>query len=167
MQIKVSGFVKESIVDGPGFRYVIFLQGCPHKCFNCHNPQTHDFNLGYYVELDDIIEDILKNPLLRGITISGGEPFFQVKELKELIVKINNLKKYDIFVYTGYTILELKEKNDSNINYILNNIDYLVDGRYVDSLRDLTLLFRGSKNQRIIDMKKTIIENKIIEKYNF
>ena len=91
--LRIAGVVKESTVDGPGFRYVIFTQGCPHKCEGCHNPETHDFNGGKVVPIDDIIKDIERNPLLAGVTISGGEPLLQAKFLIELFTK---LKEYEI-----------------------------------------------------------------------
>ena len=90
-EIRIAGVVKESIVDGPGIRYTIFTQGCPHHCEGCHNPQTHDFNKGSLVSISKIVEDIKKDPLLRGVTISGGEPFMQAKKVADLVLQIKKM----------------------------------------------------------------------------
>ena len=103
-KIKISGIVKESTVDGPGFRYVVFTQGCPHHCKGCHNPQTHSFDGGSYIDIDTILEDVKKNPLLRGVTISGGEPFMQAKKIAKLLSKIDR-KKLSTIVYTALLIV--------------------------------------------------------------
>ena len=108
MKIRVSGIITDSIVDGPGFRHVVFTQGCNHNCKGCHNPQTHDLNGGYFKEIDEIIEDIKNNPLLKGLTLSGGEPFLQPKECLMLAKKTKELGK-DVLAYSGYTYEELKE----------------------------------------------------------
>ena len=144
--IRIASLVDDSIVDGPGIRFTVFMQGCPHKCVGCHNPETHDFNGGYLESIDNIISKIKSNPLCFGVTISGGEPFAQKKELLELVKAIKNINK-NIVIYTGYIYEELLKKNDDTINEILNSIDYLVDGPFVLSKRDLTLTFRGSQNQ--------------------
>lgn len=159
-KIRIAGKVDDSIVDGPGIRYTIFFQGCPHHCPGCHNPETHDFNGGHFEEIEDIINEIKKNPLLLGVTISGGEPFFQKEELLTLVKEIRKTN-LNIMVYTGYTFENLIN-SDSITKEILSNIDYLVDGPFILKERDLELIFRGSRNQRYIDVKKTLKENKII-----
>lgn len=162
-EIKIAGLVEESIVDGPGIRFVIFTQGCPHNCYGCHNPQTHDMSLGKCEKIDKIVEKIDSNPLLKGITLSGGEPFLQSKKLVNLISKINN-KNLDVVTYTGFTYEELIEKASEDNGYLelLKNTDYLVDGRFEIDKKDEKLLFRGSSNQRIIDVKKSLLNNKVI-----
>lgn len=152
--IRIAGVVRESIVDGPGFRFVVFCQGCPHGCPGCHNPDTHDFDGGYDCDIDKIVEAVEKNPLLDGVTFSGGEPFCQPEAFYNLALKLKE-KNMDILAYSGYTYEELVAMNDPAVDNLLSTLDILIDGRYVDNERDLTLLFRGSKNQRVIDMKLT------------
>lgn len=157
MEIRLSGIIKESIVDGPGIRYVVFTQGCPHHCEGCHNPDTHDFDGGYIGNTEEIIKDFQKNPLLSGITFSGGEPFCQPEPLLKLAKEVHNLKK-NVISYSGYTfeeLLKLSKKNQA-IKDLMENIDYLIDGKFIISQKTLMLKFRGSKNQRIIDMKKSL-----------
>lgn len=163
--IRIASLVDDSIVDGPGIRFTVFMQGCPHKCVGCHNPETHDMMGGYLEIIENIISKVKNNPLCFGVTISGGEPFAQKEELLELVKEIKKINK-NIVIYTGYIYEDLLKKNDTTINEILNNIEYLVDGPFILSKRDLTLTFRGSQNQRFIDVKKTILENKIITLYN-
>lgn len=154
--IRIAGIVRESIVDGPGLRFAIFSQGCPHGCKGCHNEATHDFDGGYDCELSRVLEEIDKNPLLTGVTFSGGEPFCRPKEFYKLGIEIK-ARGLDIVAYSGYTLEELREmaKNDWNIDRLLDIIDYLVDGPFILEERDLTLEFRGSRNQRFIRMKDT------------
>lgn len=159
--IKIAGIVEESIVDGPGIRYTIFIQGCNHFCKNCHNEKTHDINKGYFVEDDFLLSEIMKNPLIDGVTISGGEPFLQADKLKSLARKIKE-QNISLICYTGYTIEEIISSKDEDKIALLNLVDYLIDGPFIEEEKDLNLNFRGSKNQRIIDVKKTFLENKII-----
>lgn len=151
--IKISGIVSESIVDGEGIRYVIFTQGCYHRCEGCHNPHTHDPNAGEYKPIDDIVQDVCNNPLLKGITLSGGEPFLQAEALSVLATKVKESGK-DVWAYTGYTYEELIK--DSDAMKLLNYVDVLVDGKFELANRDLTLKFRGSSNQRVIDCQKSL-----------
>ena len=110
----MAGVVSESIVDGPGIRFTLFVQGCPHKCEGCHNPQTHDFSGGKDDDTDAILERILENPLLDGVTFSGGEPFCQAKPLADLAMKIK-AAGLDVISYSGYTIEYLiKHSNSEN-----------------------------------------------------
>lgn len=153
-KLKISGVIPESIVDGRGFRYVIFTQGCPHKCPGCHNPQTHDFNGGKWADADNLFEEICENPLLKGVTFSGGEPFCQPKPLLQLAKRIHQ-KRLDVTVFTGFTYEELQNKNDPDINALLDETDVLIDGPFIMKEKDLTLTFRGSRNQRVINMDKT------------
>lgn len=153
----------DSIVDGPGLRAVLWTQGCIHDCKGCHNPQTHDLLGGFEADTDTISKKIESLRLHRGVTLSGGEPFLQSEALAEIAktCKKNNL---DVWVYTGYTFEELTDKKNpsyfNNLN-LLRNIDVLVDGRFIEAKRDISLKFRGSSNQRIIDVKKTLELKKI------
>ena len=147
----------DSIVDGEGIRTVIWFQGCNHNCYNCHNPQTHSFQNNILMSADNIVNFYLKQKLQSGITLSGGDPFFQAEELLSLLKK---LKEHDIniWVYTGFTYEYLLQEYKEHLQYI----DVLVDGLYIDKLRDILLLFRGSSNQRLIQASKSIKHNKII-----
>lgn len=160
--LKISGVVKESIVDGPGIRYVVFTQGCPHHCEGCHNPQTHDFEGGKYVKIDDIVEDIKKNPLIKGVTISGGEPFMQATQVAKLISKLDE-NKYNVMTYTGfeYEYLLKNANEDNGYMKLLQNTDILIDGKFDISKKSFFVPFRGSTNQRAIDLKKTLSEDKL------
>lgn len=152
-KLRIAGLVEESIVDGEGIRFVIFTQGCPHHCPGCHNPATHSFEGGTLVNIKEIYERIKENPLLQGVTFSGGEPFMQASTLFELGKKIKELG-LDLTVYTGFVYEELIEKKLPGADELLSITDVLIDGPYVESERDLTLKFRGSKNQRIINMNE-------------
>jgi anaerobic ribonucleoside-triphosphate reductase activating protein len=163
--IRISGIIEESIVDGPGLRYVIFFQGCNINCYNCHNKHTWDINGGYLIDSSQIINSIKNNPLLQGITLTGGEALLQKDNCLFLIEEAKKLN-LDVILYTGRIYEDLKSLNDSVINQILDKIDYLVDGPYIDEIRSLTLYFRGSSNQRFIDINKTKEKGTIILKYN-
>lgn len=154
MNLRIAGVVRESIVDGPGIRFTIFAQGCPHGCEGCHNPETHDFNGGYLCSIEKILGEIDKNPLLSGVTFSGGEAFCQAEEFYQLALAVKE-RSLDIVAYSGYTLEELRQmaKTNKAIGDLLGSIDYLIDGPFVLAERDLTLEFRGSRNQRFISMK--------------
>ena len=158
-QLRISGCISDSIVDGPGIRYVVFVQGCPHHCPGCHNPDTHDFEGGYPADTEKILQQIASDPLISGVTFSGGEPFCQAAALCELGERVRALGN-NIVVYSGYTFEELLEKGktEPDVLCLLRLCDLLIDGRYVESLRDLSLQFRGSSNQRLIDLKKEFAE---------
>ena len=153
-KLRIAGVVRESIVDGPGIRFAVFCQGCAHGCPGCHNPQSHDYGGGYDCSLADILEKFDEDPLLKGITFSGGEPMDQAESFYYLGEEIKKRNK-DIVVFTGYTYEELAEMNDEYVKKLLDITDILIDGRFVAEKKDLTLRFRGSSNQRIIDMNKT------------
>lgn len=149
--IRIAGIVRESIVDGYVIRFVVFAQGCPHNCEGCHNPETHDFAGGYDCDIETILDAIGENPLLDGVTFSGGEPFCQPVAFYELAKCIHErYPKLNITIYTGFTYEDLLQGEVERP--LLSMADYLVDGRYVEAERDLTLQFRGSRNQRIIDL---------------
>jgi len=124
--IRIAGTVGESIVDGPGFRYTLFVQGCPHGCPGCHNPQTHDFDGGQDIALDTLLKDMCKNPFVKGVTFSGGEPFCKAEPLYRLAVEL------------------------------LGELDLLVDGRFLMEEKNIDLRFRGSANQRVLDVPKSL-----------
>ena len=154
--IRIAGVVRESIVDGPGLRFTVFCQGCPHHCEGCHNMATHDFSGGYDCDITKILDAVDSNPLLDGVTFSGGEPMCQPEAFYNLAVKIKE-RGLNIVTYTGYTYEELQVMAEKNkwIKGLLELTDILIDGRFVLEERDLTLLFRGSRNQRVIDMNLT------------
>ena len=163
-KIRIAGVVKESTVDGPGFRYVIFTQGCPHHCEGCHNPETHDMNGGKLESITTLVDDIKKNPLLKGITLSGGEPFMQAKKLVKLL-SLLDLNRYTVMTYTGFKYEYLLENADENNGFLelLKLTDVLIDGKFELALKSETAKFRGSTNQRAIDVKNSLKENRIIE----
>jgi len=153
MKIRIAGIVKESIVDGTGIRFSVFTQGCPHRCKGCHNSHTHDFKGGTETDVSEVITQFEQNPLLDGITLSGGEPFCQAAACNELAKAAKKLNK-TVWCYTGYKLQELLKmtKTDEDIKNLLCNIDILVDGKFDETKTDHTLKFKGSKNQKIIDL---------------
>ena len=155
MEIRLAGLEPESIVDGPGYRFTVFVQGCPHNCPGCHNPQTHDFSGGHLADTDDVIAHLGKNPLVRGLTLSGGEPMMQPEPLY-LIAKAAKEKGMNVWCYTGFTLEELMRENRADRMKLLSAVDVLVDGPFRSHERSLDLLYRGSKNQRLIDMPATL-----------
>ena len=184
VSLRLAGVVRESIVHGPGLRFAIFCQGCPHNCPKCHNQDTHDFSGGYDCDIQKIVNAIEENPLLSGVTFSGGEPSHQPVAFLEIAKKVKS-RGLNIWMYSGYTLEELlsranstisdldnmnenssqtSEKNEEQVALkgLLSLIDVLVDGKFINELKDLTLPFRGSRNQRIIDMAATKRHNKII-----
>lgn len=157
--LRISGIVEESIVDGPGLRFSVFTQGCPHHCPGCHNPQTHDFNGGTIMTVEQIFQQYMENPLLSGITFSGGEPFCQPEPLAQLGKKVKEIGHH-VMTYSGYTYEQLLEmaKTDAQVAELLKVTDTLVDGPYMEQFRDLELKYRGSSNQRIIQLEKNQIK---------
>lgn len=149
----------DSAVDGPGLRTVIWTQGCPHNCKGCHNPHTHSYDKGIWVDTSEIIDLLRKVKLQQGITLSGGEPFEQPQALLEIVVEAKKLG-LNVWAFSGYTYEQLMK--DEYKKALLTEIDVLVDGRFVEELKDYRLRFKGSKNQRIIDVQTSIQENKII-----
>lgn len=163
-ELRLAGVIRESIVDGPGIRLTVFTQGCPHHCEGCHNPTTHDFNGGYISHPENILKAIDENPLLKGVTFSGGEPFMQPAALAELGREIHK-RGLDIVTYTGFTFEQLAESLDKfpERKDLLEQTDYLIDGKFELDKRSLNLRFRGSSNQRIIDVKQSLAQGKVIE----
>ncbi len=163
MEIRIAGTVSESIVDGTGFRYTIFTQGCPHGCAGCHNPQTHDFGGGRLVDTDELLKECLEDPLNKGVTFSGGEPFCQPEPLYELGSRFKKLGM-SLWCYSGWTFEELirKAEREEFTKKLLSILDVLVDGRFIEERRSLALQFRGSDNQRLIDVPKSLAEGKAV-----
>ncbi len=151
-ELRLCGIEPESIVDGEGIRYVVFVQGCPHRCPGCHNPESHAFEGGRVACIDDLFREICENPLLRGVTFSGGEPFSQPEPLAELARMVHG-KGLNITTYTGYRYEELLQMKDPDIAALLEQTDVLIDGPFLLAEKDLTLAFRGSRNQRIINLR--------------
>ena len=155
-ELRLAGVIRESIVDGPGLRFAIFCQGCPHGCEGCHNPETHDFEGGFDCTIDRVLDAVDKNPLLAGVTFSGGEPMCQAEGFYHLGTELKK-RGLNLMCYSGWTYEELleKAKDEPYVGKLLDILDYLVDGRFVLAERDLSLTFRGSRNQRFIDLNKT------------
>lgn len=153
-KIRLFGVANDSIVDGPGLRYSVYTQGCSHACPGCHNKDSWDFDGGYVVDIDELIEDIESNKLINDVTLSGGDPFQQSEAVAELARKLFD-KHYSLWAYSGYTLEELLNlsKVDKHIAEILDVIDVLVDGLFIESQKSLELHWKGSSNQRVIDMK--------------
>lgn len=153
MKLNVAGLVQDSITDGPGIRFTIFCQGCPHHCEGCHNPETWAFTENKLVDVEKIFEKIKKNPIIKGVTFSGGEPFSQPAAFAQL----GHLCKqagYEVASYTGYTFEALLErsKTEPAVLELLQTLDVLVDGPFLLAEKSLDVLFRGSRNQRILDV---------------
>lgn len=163
--LRIAGIIRESIVDGPGIRFVVFSQGCTHKCKGCHNPETHDVKSGYEISINRILEEIKKDPLISGVTFSGGDPFLQAKEFSDLAKKIHKLG-LNIITYTGYTIEQLVNGFNEHTYWkeLLLHTDTLIDGPFILEKKSLMLRFRGSENQRIIDPQKSIEKGYAVEK---
>jgi len=150
----------DSILDGKGIRTVIWFQGCLHNCPGCHNPETHDLNGGEEYDLSDILKEIDALEYQSGITLSGGDPFFQPKAALE-ITKYAHKKGLNIWAYTGFTYETLVSNKDSKYE-LLKDVDVLVDGRFILELKSLNCKFRGSTNQRIIDVKKSLEKDEVV-----
>ena len=177
--LRLSGFSNESFVDGPGIRVVLFVQGCDNACEHCHNPESWDINGGEEYTVRDVIKKVkdaasaakrrsLHNMTgaaqkeIQGVTFSGGEPFMHA----EALVKVGQAAKrmgLDITVYTGYVYEGLRARPDENVQALLALADYLIDGPYIHAKRDIGLKFRGSANQRVIDMNETRRVGRVVE----
>ena len=161
-KIRLAGTVGASITDGPGIRYTIFVQGCPHNCPGCHNPQTHDFGGGKDVDIDVLLEEGMRNPLLCGVTFSGGEPMGQARALAELARKFRERGVDDIACYTGYLCEDLLAGKVDGAKELLEQLDTLVDGPFIQARRTWEAKFMGSDNQRVIDVQRTLKEGKVV-----
>ena len=161
MRISLSGVTGDSIVDGPGLRLTIFTQGCLHHCPGCHNPQTHDPEGGSWADTEVILAAAAENPLLDGITLSGGDPFLQPVPCLALAEGAHKIG-LNVWTYTGYTWEALWEENAPEKIALLKETDVLVDGPFLLAERSLELRFCGSRNQRLIDVKKSLAEDKVV-----
>ena len=158
--LNLSGIVQDSIVDGPGIRTTIFCQGCPHHCPGCHNPETWDFGCGTDVPVEDLVDVVRSNPLCRGVTFSGGEPFAQAAGIAKLAQLLKE-RGYEVASYSGYTFEELLNGSDDQ-KELLASIDILIDGPFLLAQKSLEVPFRGSRNQRILDVKKSLAESRAV-----
>ena len=161
--MRIAQVVQDSIVDGPGFRLAVFTQGCPHGCPGCHNPDTHDFAGGTEMSVDEIIEKLKKNPLMKGLTLSGGEPFCQAEDCLELARRARACGVRTVWAYSGWTFEQLLNSEDSGKIALLHELDVLVDGPFVLAQRSLTIPWRGSTNQRLIDVKSSLEAGRAVE----
>ena len=159
--LDLSGIVSDSIVDGPGIRTTIFSQGCPHHCPGCHNPETWDFGCDTRIPVEEIVKIVQANPLCRGVTFSGGEPFAQPEGFAKLAGLLKE-KGYEGASYSGYTFEALLEGSDAQ-RRLLSAIDVLIDGPFLLAEKSLEIAFRGSRNQRILDVKKSLAEGRAVE----
>jgi anaerobic ribonucleoside-triphosphate reductase activating protein len=165
--MRLSGITKESLVDGPGLRYVVFTQGCPHQCPHCHNGETWDFGGGNEFSVKQIIRMLKQQKKTKkGITFSGGEPFMQAAELAHVAHAARQMG-WDVVTYTGFTYEELTQgskdlPDPEGVKALLEASDILIDGKYVHTLRSTSLQFRGSSNQRIIDLAKTKEKGQVV-----
>ena len=162
-KIRLSGIAYESLVNGPGMRRVFFSQGCRHKCKGCFNPDTHDFNGGELRDMDELIADVKENPILKGITFSGGDPLEQADKFAYMAKEFKKMN-LNIWCYTGYKFEYLLENSNAQNKFrdLLENIDVLVDGRFEESLKEEGLKFKGSSNQRIIDVPKSLKAGEVV-----
>lgn len=158
-KLKIASVVDDSVVDGPGYRYTIFTQGCAHNCIGCHNLKTHDYNAGSYINYEDISKDLKKFKYIKAVTFSGGEPLDQPEALAEFVKNLKNAG-YHILIYTGYTYEQI-QKNQKKFEAI-KNADILIDGKFEITKKSLNLKYRGSNNQRIIDIQETIKNNELV-----
>ncbi len=161
-KLRIAGTVNDSITDGPGLRYAVFVQGCPHRCPGCHNPQTHDFSGGKEVDTSELLQEGLQNPLLCGVTFSGGEPMCQARALAQLAKDFRENGVDDIACYTGYLAEDLLAGKVDGAIDLLRELDVLVDGPFVKEKRCYDAKFKGSSNQRVIDVRATLKEGKVV-----
>ena len=159
--MRIANTVNDSIVDGHGLRFAVFTQGCPHRCPGCHNPQTHDPAGGREESLEALIAGLDQNPLAAGLTLSGGEPFYQAADCARLAAMAHARGK-TVWTYTGYTYEQILHKNDPDWNALLAETDVLVDGPFLEKEQSYELDFRGSRNQRLIDVAASRRAGKVV-----
>lgn len=162
-KIRLAGIAYESLVNGPGMRRVFFSQGCNHNCKGCFNPDTHDFSGGEERDMDELIEDVLDNPIIKGVTFSGGDPMERAEEFAYMAKKFRE-NGLNVWSFTGYTFEYILEHLDDRIGWreFINNIDVLIDGRFDETKMDDGIRFRGSSNQRIINVKESLDKGEIV-----
>ena len=159
--MRIANTVSDSIVDGPGLRFTVFTQGCPHRCPGCHNPDTHDPAGGREVTVEELTEKLLSNPLTDGLTLSGGEPFCQAAECARLAA-IAREKGLNVWTYTGYTYERLIVGEVPGAMELLAQTGVLVDGPFVEARKSYAALFRGSTNQRLIDVPRSLAAGRAV-----
>ena len=159
--LNLAGVQQDSIVDGPGIRTTFFCQGCPHHCEGCHNPETWPFEGGIPMDTDQMVAIVTANPLCKGVTFSGGEPFAQAEGFAELAVVLKE-KGYEVASYSGYTFEQLLSGTPAQ-RKLLEQLDVLIDGPFVQAEKSLEIAFRGSRNQRILDVPKSLQMGKAVE----
>ena len=159
--MRIANTVSDSIVDGPGLRFTVFTQGCPHRCPGCHNPDTHDPAGGREAAVEELAEKLLSNPLTDGLTLSGGEPFCQAAECARL-ASIAREKGLNVWTYTGYTYERLLAGEVPGAMELLAQTDVLVDGPFVEARKSYAALFRGSANQRLIDVPRSLAAGQVV-----
>ncbi len=158
--LSILNIIEDTTVDGPGFRTSIYCAGCPNACPGCHNPESWDIHNGYWVDTEEIMKVIEADPFAN-VTFSGGDPMFQAEGFAELACAIKQRTHKTIWCFTGFTFEVLIKSKKQRA--LLQLIDVLVDGRFVEALRNTDLLFRGSENQRLIDVQKSLKEGKVVE----
>ena len=161
MDIRIFGTVEDSIVDGPGLRYSVFVQGCPHHCPGCHNPESHDFAGGKLTDTEEIVRVMQRNPLLDGLTLSGGEPMCQ-PEACTVLAEAAHAAYLNVWCYTGYTWEALLAEADAARMALLNQVDVLVEGPFILAQRSLELKYCGSRNQRLINVARSMQEGQVV-----
>jgi anaerobic ribonucleoside-triphosphate reductase activating protein len=162
MNLQIGGFLENSLVNGDGMRSVIFVSGCMHRCGNCQNEFMQDFNYGDSVPIEDIVQKIKRNmPIIKGVTFSGGEPFESAADLSKLSEVVRELG-LNVWCYSGYTFEEIMNSGDSDKLRLLNFVDVLIDGKFNEGLQVGASKYTGSANQRVIEVQKSILANRII-----
>lgn len=161
MDIRVFGIEGDSIVDGPGIRLAVFTQGCIHNCEGCHNPESHDPNGGKLIDTDRIIKFASENPLYDGVTLTGGDPFYQPVPCAVIAEGIKKLG-LNVWTFTGYTWEQIMNSGNEDFMRLLKASDVLVDGRFEKDKRSLELKFKGSTNQRTIDVKASLEKGEVV-----
>jgi len=159
--MKIFGLVQDSIVDGPGWRFSCFVQGCPHHCPGCHNPESHDPDGGKEMSVEEVARKMLSNPLTDGLTLSGGEPFAQAEDCLAL-AQIAHANKLNVWSYSGWTFEHLRDHGSDAQKALLQELDVLVDGPFLLEKRTLSLPWRGSPNQRVIDVKASLAAGDVV-----
>ena len=161
MRFRLSGIVNDSIVDGPGLRLTVFMQGCPYGCPGCQNPQTHDVMGGREADTEEVRAMLKKNPLLDGLTLSGGEPLLQPQAACEM-AEMAKAQGLNVWCYTGDTVEHMLKNRAPDVMAALEYVDVLVDGPFILEQKSLDLRFRGSRNQRLINMPATLKAGKAV-----
>jgi len=164
MDMRIAGIVNDSITDGPGLRLAVFAQGCTHGCKGCHNPHTHAVDGGEVISTESILEKAKNNPLLDGVTLTGGEPFLQADAMAEIARGAHQMG-LNVIAFTGFVWEDLIQHADAL--RLLQHCDFVIDGKFDESLRSLDLEFKGSANQRLIDVKKSLSSGHTIVFENF